>query len=1177
MKDSDTSRAGSLVERVTLVAPGALILLFSLFGLLQFTRSHLAERYPRLRMEQLAGRAEEVKHTMEAFLKAGLPLGQFVGFRALTQPLVEGELPAVTGIEVRDPDGNVVFLHRAASQGGMAPQKSLGEAGQVTGSDGGAGLLAMQGLAVYEIAIPLHNKFEEVGRLVLTLPKQRVSTAMDDLFDRFTLQLLITFALFTGFIYIKRVLFGNSNKWVLVLLYLATMIGSAGFIYRQVDGFFAAAAQANSRTVVRNLGVRLQRLIDMGLSFEHINGLDQLLGQVAAAHGEMAHLVLQDGDQTAVHVGAAADQALPSEGVFTVTLSGAGRRLLMVDGRGSHSRLADLGDMPQYVLLALVIAALALWLVDHFILLGYRTIRIPAMVVLSLSFVLLFGVGVGEAYRSYPKLQIEKLASQGESVKQVMEKVLYAGLPLGQFVGFNTLTHALLNSDPNISEIRVSDLQGHLVFANVRESANQNKPLRFEVHDGAAAVNQANAATAGGEAAFAFTEFKGHYIVTLPLNNKFEQVGEISLSLPIRVVDQAILPPFRDVALWLLGIIIAFAAFLKVGDRIMAAGVSVQMLRIGYGVAFLLAAAVVFYTLVDIYSIAIQNKTKALSISIGKRLEEATALGLPLRSFSGIAGTFADYKANNQELALVALVERGDVFIHTDESQEGAAWHKDDKNFEYETALAAPDALSAYQVAVGVPKRVVYSKLWRTVKNFFVLFVATAFLASLFLSLLVSLNMQRRVQEEDPETAVATAQSESEIYLTLIKILFFLVVFVEGLFASFLPQYLQQIAVANGFESSRASVLFTAYFAAFAASLIPSGNYADRYGVKLLMIVGVVFNVISVYSMTLVVDFYSMLLLRVMAGLGQGMVFIGVQSFILQVTSRGKTTKGTSVIVFGYNTGMISGTAIGALLVIYLGSERVFQLASVTGLFILCFILFLLPDIARESKPVGPKKRPMQALLQYFANLGVLFKDLDFIKTILLIGITTKATMTGVVVYALPLIMAHLAYAQDDIGQVLMFYAGGVLISNVFVPRIADRLGKTAVLLFWGALGSGVALVLMGLVTSQFVAGAVVLRSAVLVCGILLLGLAHGFIHAPIVTHIAYTHAAQVIGKSTSSSIYRFLERIGHVIGPLIVGHMLVLNQYDAKTLSYIGFCLMVFGLAFILLRGLLQPKEQKT
>ena len=53
------------------------------------------------------------------------------------------------------------------------------------------------------------------------------------------------------------------------------------------------------------------------------------------------------------------------------------------------------------------------------------------------------------------------------------------------------------------------------------------------------------------------------------------------------------------------------------------------------------------------------------------------------------------------------------------------------------------------------------------------------------------------------------------------------------------------------------------------------------------------------------------------------MLFIGIQAYILAVASPEKKTQGNAIIVFGFQGGMISGMAIGSLLVNYLHPQGV--------------------------------------------------------------------------------------------------------------------------------------------------------------------------------------------------------------------------------------------------------------
>ncbi len=118
-------------------------------------------------------------------------------------------------------------------------------------------------------------------------------------------------------------------------------------------------------------------------------------------------------------------------------------------------------------------------------------------------------------------------------------------------------------------------------------------------------------------------------------------------------------------------------------------------------------------------------------------------------------------------------------------------------------------------------------------------------------------------------------------------------------------------------------------------------------------------------------------------------------------------------------------------------------------------------------------------------------------------------------------------------------------------------------------LGAGIGLALMGLMNVQRfdLLSTNSVKTGIVVAGILILGFSHGFIHAPIVTHITETPVARRIGPSSVASFYRFLERTGHVIGPLIIGSILLAMNYHSLSISLVGSVIIGLGLLFIILR----------
>jgi hypothetical protein len=67
--------------------------------------------------------------------------------------------------------------------------------------------------------------------------------------------------------------------------------------------------------------------------------------------------------------------------------------------------------------------------------------------------------------------------------------------------------------------------------------------------------------------------------------------------------------------------------------------------------------------------------------------------------------------------------------------------------------------------------------------------------------------------------------------------------------------------------------------------------------------------------------------------------------------------------------------------------------------------------------------------------------------------------------------------------------------------------------------------------------------------GVAMLGVAHGFINAPIVTHVTTLPIAATIGPGAVAALYRMIERVGHVTGPVLIGQLLLFGDYDAKML----------------------------
>jgi MFS family permease len=770
---------------------------------------------------------------------------------------------------------------------------------------------------------------------------------------------------------------------------------------------------------------------------------------------------------------------------------------------------------------------------------------VTMFVVTGLSLLLLVYVGFGEGKRIYEQFHVEKLIGHGRIVQNVMENYLRAGLPLDQYAGFTQLSEPLVEIQ-EIDALAVYDQTGRQVFLTVDKS-KQNLPdtsaIGKRVKD--------DVIVESGQT---------HYQIALPLRTRFETVGSLVVVSSTDIVGQRLQLSFKPLLYVVLGLSFVFALIVATAAPYLAR-TRMPWLQVGYAITFLAMAVIVVATLVDLYSDGVQGKAKAAAMNLSQRVADVVEFNIRFRDFSGLDRIFSDYRRLNPEISEAALILDSAIQISTDTNKVGKAWTLDSRTYDYLVEVARPDSPRRVTIAVSVPKDLVYGRVERSVRNFAALFVASAFMAGLFLQVATSM---QRVREVGSVPAPARANVSEETALIFIKPIFFLAVFLEHLTYSFLPQFMQQAASASGLSVGFASASFTAYYLCFALSLIPAGHFADRYGPRRLIWLGLILASASVFGLVFPGNILEMTGLRALAGVGQGMLFIGIQSYILAVASPEKKTQGAAIIVFGFQGGMISGMAIGSLLVSYLHPQGVFVVSGAIGLATALYSILLIPgDIRRKEMTAGLGA----AIGRVGSDLKSVIGSGEFLKTMFCIGVPAKAILTGTVTFALPLLLTQQGYRQEEIGQIIMLYGMGVVAASSYISRLVDRTRNTEAMLFWGAAISGMGLGLVGLMGSPAV-GHGPLGTVAVAAGVILIGLAHGFINAPVVTHVAHSNLAARIGANPVTTAYRFLERVGHIAGPLVVGQLFLVWGQNPQILTWIGVGAATLGVLFIMRRA---------
>ncbi|MEI7875822.1 MAG: MFS transporter [Alphaproteobacteria bacterium] len=751
------------------------------------------------------------------------------------------------------------------------------------------------------------------------------------------------------------------------------------------------------------------------------------------------------------------------------------------------------------------------------------------MAVALASMLLLVYVGYGEASRTYPRFLAEKMMAQGALIQTPLETFLRAGLPLRQFPGFRQIADPIISSDQSLAQIAAWDASG---AAFVVGDASVPRPPG--VSDG-------------------LRDNREWLQISIPLRNRFEAVGEITISMRREAVNVEL-----DRRLPLL---VLLAVVLAIGFAIFAVKAPAQLARsrvpwigLAYVACFAIIAAAVVATLVSLYNDGAQARVKALANSLAQRLKPVIAYGLPIEELEGVDRAFTEYLQLNPDLRAVALLRDGKIAIHSDQAETGRDWTRPSGMFEYRVAIGRNFSGGEIGITVVLPTDIVWHAVLRSVKNFAALFLASGLMAGLFLQLARSLCRDRS----------GAIEMDGAASLAIVKPAFFIGVFAESLAAGFLPQTLREAAIASGLGASAASTAFTLYFFSFLLALLPAQHVAERRGGRPLIVLGATLVALAWLLPALSPTYFPFLASRAIAGLGQAMLFIGVQHYILAHAPPDKPTQSAAIIVFGFNGGMIAGAALGSLLINYIAATGVFAVAAtISALLALYAIAFL-----GTTRPAAPTTRQPfgRNVLDMGSRIPRALASFGFLRAILLIGAPAKAVLTGVIGFALPLILASLSYPDEDIGQILMLYGCGVLLASGPVSRFVDRTRATQMVLVAGGFASAVALIVMGLVGTEALPSLLrspVASTLILAGGTFLLGLSQGCINAPIITNVTHTSAALEMGPAGASAIYRVLERIGHVLGPMIAAQLLLLAGTGPQALAWIGGGVLALSLLF--------------
>ncbi|MDR2390744.1 MAG: hypothetical protein LBE84_03575 [Planctomycetota bacterium] len=265
---------------------------------------------------------------------------------------------------------------------------------------------------------------------------------------------------------------------------------------------------------------------------------------------------------------------------------------------------------------------------------------------------------------------------------------------------------------------------------------------------------------------------------------------------------------------------------------------------------------------------------------------------------------------------------------------------------------------------------------------------------------------------------------------------------------------------------------------------------------------------------------------RLVAGFGFGMFFMSSQAALIKGEGRAGRL---GDLYSGILSGSLCGMAGGAMAAELLGFGRVFAVSAAAFLPALLIAGRGLPDEGDAAASAPADTRPTAVSRRGQPHF---FLSFDFLGQVAMIAVPAAMILAGLVYYSIPVLLERTGTAQGDIGRVLMLHGLGVILAGPVLGRLADA-GRNYPL--WIALSGGLGALAVFLVRLWPSLPAYALATAV--CG-----LGSAMLNASGMARIAGLAAARGLAADMAGGVYRFAERLGQMLGPVVFGFLIARN-----------------------------------
>lgn len=351
-----------------------------------------------------------------------------------------------------------------------------------------------------------------------------------------------------------------------------------------------------------------------------------------------------------------------------------------------------------------------------------------------------------------------------------------------------------------------------------------------------------------------------------------------------------------------------------------------------------------------------------------------------------------------------------------------------------------------------------------------------------------------------------------------------------------------------GLSNTQLGLANSIFFLTYAVAQIPFGILGDKIGRKIVIAAGFILMGVMTYFSGIATTFIMFLMIRALAGIGQGAYYGPQYALSTEAIPKDKLTLGTAIINSGMAFGTSGGYLLSSKLVLENGdswSKPFFIMAIPTIVVGILFYLLLKEKIVKKEEVQAAETRvvPQEKL-----SFKAILKNRNLMAAFILCFTSIYANF--VIITWLPsFLIAERGFEGTSVGFISSLVPWASIPGALIFARIADKSGSTKKLVYLL-----VPLAILSVFSIAFVAD-----RTLLIAVLILYGLTGKLALDPIV--VAYvTKNAPAGSLSTTLSAYNFIGMSGSILAPYVTG-FLADTLGSMKVGFYLACILLVIGL----------------